>query len=66
MQNELSNLLPFEQRALLEALQRDIRNEMDKALTDPEWADFHLLNAYRVRRICSYLTAAADGNERAL
>lgn len=66
MQNKLGNLFPFEQKALVEALQRDIRNEMDKALTDPEWADFHQLNAYTIRRICSYLTSALDGDGRAL
>jgi hypothetical protein len=38
-------LLPHERAALIAALRRDVRDERDKAIGNPESADYHLQNA---------------------
>jgi hypothetical protein len=37
-------LLPNERIALIEALRRDVENERNKAVQDPEWMAYHLHN----------------------
>ncbi len=42
--NEASSLFPHEWKQLLEALRRDMREELGKATTNPAYAGYHLAN----------------------
>jgi hypothetical protein len=61
MGNRIEVLVLHEYEALLAALRRDIRNELDKAASRPEWADYHHANARISKRILEALNPKARG-----
>lgn len=48
-------LMRHELDAVLEALRRDMRSEESRAKADPEWADFHAMNARADRQLLQAL-----------
>ncbi|WP_147376853.1 hypothetical protein [Noviherbaspirillum saxi] len=59
----LSPLFPHELKALIEALQRDMKAELALAIKDHEWADYHRMNARMSMRILETLQARATGKD---
>lgn len=55
MGNRLEVLVHYELEALLAALRRDMRNELDNAAESPQWADYHRANARIIKRILEVL-----------
>ena len=43
-ENEVATLLPHERKQLLEALRRDMRQELSKARANPASAGYHMAN----------------------
>lgn len=46
-----ASLFHHEKMKLLDAIERDIRSELEKIHTDPHWADYHRYNALVSQRI---------------
>jgi hypothetical protein len=46
-----SILFPYEQTALIEALRRDERRELERAEHEPKWKHWHMENARLSRRL---------------
>jgi hypothetical protein len=55
MEKQITSLFAYQKEALLAALRRDIQSERGKAVTEPQWADYHLLNARAVQSILKVL-----------
>jgi hypothetical protein len=55
MEKQITSLFAYQKEALLAALHRDMQSELDKAITEPQWADYHLLNARAVNNILEVL-----------
>ena len=45
MEKHITSLFAYQKEALLAALHRDMQCELGKALSEPQWADYHRLNA---------------------
>ena len=54
MSEKLSQLFSYERAAVIEALYRDMRNELDRVHTDVEFSAIHRYNAFLLWRICGY------------
>lgn len=44
MEKQIESLFLHQKEAMLTALRRDMRSELQRVATDPEWADYHRLN----------------------
>lgn len=55
MEKLITSLFVYQKEALLAALRRDMQSELDKAITEPQWTDYHLLNARMVNSILEVL-----------
>lgn len=55
MEEQITSLFAYQKEALLAALRRDMQNELRKAIAEPQWADYHLLNARAVNNILEAL-----------
>lgn len=56
MDDRIKSLFAYEKEALLAALRRDVQCELGKARTNPQWADYHFLNARTVINILEILS----------
>lgn len=59
MQMSVSELLPVEREALLEALRRDLRSEREFALQDSRWQIWHQRNVQLSLRLLEALNPKA-------
>jgi hypothetical protein len=55
MEKQITSLFAYQKEALLAALRRDMQCELGKAVTEPQWADYHRLNARVVNSILEVL-----------
>jgi hypothetical protein len=55
MEKQIAFLFDHEKETLLAALRRDMRSELGKAVTDPEWTPYHLANVRAVNRLLEAL-----------
>lgn len=55
MEKQFESLFLHQKEAMLAALRRDMRSELERAATDPEWADYHRLNARGIQSILQVL-----------
>lgn len=55
MEDQITLLFRHEKETLLDALRRDMRNELDKAENSPELAIYHHSNARYIKRLLEIL-----------
>lgn len=61
MEKQIASLLAYQKEALLSALRRDMQCELEKAVTEPQWADYHRLNARILSSILEVLNPITPG-----
>jgi hypothetical protein len=61
MEKHITSLFAYQKEALLAALHRDMQCELGKALSEPQWADYHRLNARMLNSILEVLNPIASG-----
>jgi hypothetical protein len=61
MEKHITSLFAYQKEALLAALHRDMQCELGKALSEPQWADYHRLNARMLNSILEVLNPVTSG-----
>jgi len=61
MEKRIISLFAYQKEALLAALHRDMQCELRKAASEPQWADYHRLNARMLNSILEVLNPIASG-----